>query len=384
MNILNDNWEVSGNDLGHLQKELYGMDERTEILSVRSDRMPLVTLMGTSGDNNWGYVHQSPVVQKEINLDEIGSPDIVKETRQIGTLLMVGDKYYPIGDRFMPTLFQRAGGVSGGELSKDNNRELQFYWNSAIGKYLQRHPVPIRLVKKTDESGKAKLFAAMSSRFALVSQNGFMKSILDVFVPEMGQPDQVRYKVSNYLTSVYLEFPEKARDFAAVYKLPASMIPGALILTSDVGECSCTIYGTYRMGSTFQYVPGASYKRIHTLNAGLKDIRDGINREVFPEYTKLPERLCELLTIDVPDPERTIESVVKQLGIERVYLLKGTRDIIDRIKSNISPNNNYTAYDICQWFFEEGDRRCFEKQRSCKSTQEKSRNLFLKAAFCKY
>lgn len=384
---LRDEWEMSGNDLSQLGDLLADLDGRTTPIHTTTQSCGLVTVMNITEDEARVYLHSGGrTTQEIIPLAENGlkDSDMMGEMAESRLMLRIGKLYYPATDALLKTLCQRAGCGAGGDLIRCHDAVVQFHRDAAMSRYMGLSKKEMQIIIRAD-NGINKAFAAMTSRYALISQKKLFDEIIGILTAEMGGCDHVRYTVNNYLTTIYVEFPEKARDFSMVYKLPKEVIPGALIMTSDTGECSCSIYGTFRTGNYIQYAPAAVYKRAHTINATLAEIEKGIRKNIFRAYRELPQRLCELMTIDVTDPAETIRKVAQEIHMKKELGSQEAEKAIAVLTANVSSGTSYTAYDIAMWFMELGDEICGEAETNRSQTVvDKRRNIFLAAAFARY
>jgi len=390
---LADSWQISGEGFEALEKAAEEMDARTKTVLVSSSGISLITVADRDPDGFIAYLHdtEGTTTQTTISPNELsengiyGKDQILSELQSDKLMLRIGGKLYPTTHRILPTLCQRAGMSAGGAILHEKDPVVAFHRDAAMARFMGVNPCDVKLVVRED-GGLQKVFAAMSGRFGAISQKQLFANIRDIFESEMGASKGLTYSVDNYITDVYAEFPEKAKDFSASYGLSAEIIPGVQVLTSDTGVCSCTIYGTFRCSGSghVQYAPDAIYRRIHTSKATADEIREGVEKSIFPEYTRLPKRLCELLSIDVGDPEGAIESVARQMKLEKIYGKKPYEEIVNSLKERLSSHSKYTAYDIAMMYIEKGSEKVAEAELLSRQSRDRDRSIFLQAAFCKY
>jgi len=189
-----------------------------------------------------------------------------------------------------------------------------------------------------------KLVACMSKRYAYVQQK-LMCDIMDGFAEDMGsEPVCTGWEVSQFFTRVYFDFPEKADDFAKTYALPSNITPGICLYTSDTGDASFTATGFYNIGRN--RIPFNIYRKKHSGLVDVKGIQNSIKHTVFDRYTKLPQRLCELINIPIDKPREVTEGILDQIGfIEEAGKRIGGK-LVEVIISEYNSSIPYTAYDI--------------------------------------
>ena len=96
-------------------------------------------------------------------------------------------------------------------------------------------------------------------------------------------------------------------------------------------------------------------KRSHRGTVDLNQIVEDVEKEIFSTYTKVPEKLCELLTIEVSNPVATLKRVFTEVGIANAVGRKNK----DKIQGELCAefvSGKYTAYDIATKVFSIADR----------------------------
>ena len=168
---------------------------------------------------------------------------------------------------------------------------------------------------------------------------------------------------------VFLEFPEKAEEVKKTYKLKDDFIPGLLISKSDVGLGSVRISGCWRKDNAFTIFD--TVRKEHSGTFDINDVIDEAADRIFGNYTKLPERLCELMLIDITDPNwftkysleeareknisacsSVIKNIFKQINLKGAIQKKRERAIFEELVSALDPDIRYTAYDLCTLIME--------------------------------
>lgn len=200
-----------------------------------------------------------------------------------------------------------------------------------------------------------------------------LTEIIDKFREDnvVGKIEVHDWSIDHSWTRIYIDFPELAEDFAAMYKLPEKIIPGLLLQTSDVGLCSVTVRSTYRIGRS--YVVAEEVMQKHTLSADADEIKEKVEKEIFATIRKLPETLMDLLGKYVYGDETTdltkaaearknakavealYKAVVKNV-LQPVLGAKCSKALLEALIMEINPDVLYTMYDVAILFMGIADR----------------------------
>lgn len=394
-----DTWEVTGSkDKDALYDLLKELSEATEVIRLKSDSIQLFTVRDLSSSTLNGYLHNvKGTVNMCIPLDELASKHganqaLLKETvKESYFLIKLGDEYFYATKHALKTLSQRAGSAMGLFALRDEVK-IRFHRDAGYVAYMGTDLSDCCVMYRKVNNAK-KVYAVFTDRYKLLAQYPLIKQMIEGFEKEMGESDLVYYRVNNFMTEVYLEFPEKAKDFQQVYALPNEVVPGILIHLSDAGDSSFIIDGTTRIGHTIVYVPGSEYTRAHTTNAEMDEIFKFVGESVFAAYTKMPERFVELLQIQIQNPVSCVQAVGKYLELRKVIGAKLEKNLIESLTEAVNPSVPYTAYDIANMFIEAGadlewiegddDNGSTRKRRNTDAIS-KLRNCLTKAIFFKY
>lgn len=212
-------------------------------------------------------------------------------------------------------------------------------------------------------NGLRKIFAAMSGTYAYVPQS-FLCDVINRVTEEskLGKISCNYWDIDNQLAEIYLEFPDKADEIAAVYEYEDKIVPGMYLAKSDVGECSITIRATWRINNSI--IIADEIKRKHTGKISIEHILEDVDKIVFAKYTKLPEVLCELMATDITKQEwttlsakkfasmnekainETIKTIFTNIGVVGAIGKKTEKSVYEQLCAEIDPTLAYTAYDI--------------------------------------
>jgi NTP pyrophosphatase (non-canonical NTP hydrolase) len=233
-----------------------------------------------------------------------------------------------------------------------------------LAEIFARRNVPNTMVVREIE-GVKKAFTLLSDKYCHIDQNVLFE-IIEYLEKDasVGKVKCHHWEVDNFITKLYVEFPEKAEEFQKLYKLPVNLVPGLLITTSDTGNSSFKFAGTWRLGNSISIA--SEYKRKHIGDVRGEDIKDEVAKKVFPEYAAIPDALCNLMTIEIePELELTtteekeqnkatvdelIDELFHDLGMVKLLGKKLEKALKEKFKREFIGDIHYTAYDIAIQF----------------------------------
>lgn len=385
MEMLLDNWEISGTDRNKMFETLQDISAATHVCPCRTNQLQLFTVREVTEQGILGYNHNAAgSKQKTLTPAEMLKDGITgKLAEELGTqshlLFHLGDAAFPSTKKVLKTLCQRAGSGMGDFALRDE-LNVRFYRDAGYVAYMCTVPAECQVLFR--QAGKAKkIYAVFAGRYRIIPQYDLVKALISDFEKEMGTADITSWRANNFFTEIFVEFPDKARDFSNVYQLKDEVIPGIRVYLSDTGESSFVINGSIRIGRSVTYVPGADYSRAHTKKATVESIADAVGKEIFQEYTKVPERLVELLAVDVKNPALLIPKISAYCGIKKEFGATFENSLLQEAEDAITPGVDYTAYDLATLFIDvcadsEGDKSTV--------TVTKLRSCAAKALFYKY
>lgn len=217
-------------------------------------------------------------------------------------------------------------------------------------------------------AGVKKLVSILSARYNAFPQSALCEIIEAVDTHEFGEMKVHLWTIDNWVSNIWVEFPEKAEEISDYYELKDKFVPGLWLQTSDTGDASVKIYPTWRHGRSVSYVEKAMVKKAHSGKVELSELVELVNKKAFAEYTKLPEAMCNLMTQDLTDAawdlenpkdveknRRLMESVIKKafksLGITAKAIGKANRQALqEQMLMEFAGNIAYTAYDVAAAF----------------------------------
>lgn len=343
---LSDRRVRTGKSLEDLQKLLIYMDSITTLKTVSSADVELLSLKkgvisapGTLPFRRYNpFMGELPGVALPLENDENKArlAPLVKELKQNCLMLMHGEDKYFTADNLIPTMTLRIG--AGGTNAKRPSFKRDAYFAELLGVTEQDVKLLIRSV-----DGIKKVFAMHSDRYTYVPQTTIL-DIIGQIEHGLGKPVCKRWEVTNSKTEVYLEFPEKAQDFAKTYRVPKKIIPGLRLITSDVGESSVCAIGTWRLEGTplgFEVFTRKHIGRIDTVK-----VLEQISQKIFAKYDRIPKRLCELMLIEVDSPMDCVDSVFEQIKLKDKLGVRRTAQLRSIMVDQFNYIVRYTAYDV--------------------------------------
>lgn len=381
MNLLNDDYVKTGVDLQEFYKELKEVEESTSFEKKPLNSIKLLSCQDFAGaetlielDPKKPYKKNKKSISLKIMpfdhkylTDQGYDEDLVREAVKSG--LFIGslrkpETIIPISSHAISSMAQRAklGGTNffKKSLTRDLSISEHFGTNTSV-----------TIVKRKNE-GLSKVFAVMSSDYSPISQkiiSELVERIENLAEEEnFGKTQCKNWYISNDFTRVYLEFPDMAEEFFDMYMV-SDVVPGIMIETSDVGICAFRVKGYIRQGSYITYI-AEDYSQIHSGTIRKNEILDAARKSIFPKFSYYPERLAELMMIDITDPSMTYEEkfarlkklceyLLKESGIQKIIGKKRTKALKEQLAESFyisasakpgEPEINVSAYDVAELF----------------------------------
>lgn len=358
-----DNYSESGTDYLQFVDAVNAMANRTEVLQLPLNVLRVYTLVAEDDeffyltpntgfsptyDLTTGTLSSHTMKIKKFSKEKIMSRKLceafLKEVSASRTIIVMDNKEtWFIGAGIFDTFGQRLD-LTGRHMDKPTfarNEHIQEVLNGEPDKQPEKVVAVLR-----QQNGVKKAFAVHSNSYPYVPQT-ILCDIADRFLfanyNGLGEAKCDGWEVNHHFSTVKLLFPEKAKDLQATYGLPDEIIPGLILTTSDLGKYSITAKG-------FFYVRGSTViqKEIKQQHKGIvktDDVIKNVDMGIFSEYTKLPARLCELMTIDVADVKYALGEAFTGLDI-RTFGEKTTEKLNDALMSELPSGGHYTAYDL--------------------------------------
>lgn len=387
-NFLNDMWEITGTDIESFKEELENIEKKTVVEEVKMDEVYFLSIsdFGTGytavplqADSIWRKTKSSLLlkrydIDKDTYLHKGYEESTVDEAFINGLFLTASKKrlsqnkikemisngsYIPVSQKAMGTISNRISKRGNGFLSEDLIRDL------AIAKKFDK-PIPVSVVSRLDpEKNVKKVFAVMSNKYSAIPQ----KTILEILekIEEEGETDFgkaecVGWSINHSLTRIYVEFPECGEEFAETYGYPDKIIPGIMIETSDIGDCSLRVRGYYRDDVTKMiFYMEDECVQMHVGDIDTEEILKMVKMNIFAKLTWYPEHLAELMQIDiVNDSMRPVEKkrimsslyrrISREIGLVKAITKAREKILIEQLIDSINTDIDYTAYDVAITF----------------------------------
>lgn len=435
-NALLDSFEVTGNTFEELKEVTETLTKNTHFMKWHSADIELLSLDGRR-------THDVPKVDKNGNTVRNKDGSIKMESIPVVTSTVLTPFNLPTAHPNIPidTLLKayRESSVKTPELLKewtevvklaivfnDNNalkKQKKFYLASAnalqtmdrfgmAGDFLLTPCIErdIMIAKQFERdlgvtviarscNGTKKIFSILSDKYTHIDQSILFDIVNKIETAgDMGPAKCYQWNVSNFFTKLYIEFPEKADELSRLYGLKKVMIPGILMTTSDTGDSSFKVRGTWRVDGSNSLVVNSEVKRKHIGEINTDEVIEDISKEIFAEYAKLPEALCDLMAHDVTDPswdltttaglkanqaeiENVIKTAFKRLGIVKAIGKKTEKKLREALVDEMDVSIRYTAYDIAMSILSLPERAVFmDKEKDISQLQKACGN----APFIKY
>lgn len=358
-NVLLDTFCKKGSDLDEFYALIASMDARTRFVRLKSGDLQLLSIVSDSDTHI--YCHRL-MPDTEQSFDSIKtlrkldkaklrakgvSDELMREIVSTGLLFYNGQSIMLTSPNIMSGLW--AFGVKGSFLdtpclARDMVIARQFSTDKEC-----------TLVTREAASTK-KAFAILGGRFNGLPQS-IILDIIDVIedTGEMGQRICREWQINNFTSSVHVEFPQKGEELRTIYGIADELIPGILISSSDTGDSSVRVRGTWRWGDSVSL--HGEVKRKHIGKVTAEDMLEHIQAEIFGKYPVFLEKLCELTCKPITEAtltrtqnkkavEEALKQAFKEVGIIKAVGIKNEIALYDKMSRCIDGAMNYTAYDI--------------------------------------
>lgn len=169
-----------------------------------------------------------------------------------------------------------------------------------------------------------------------------------------------RYEIDHDITQIVVEYPDAAKEVAAAYGLK-DMIPCVRMITSDTGKSSFVFQALWKKNSSYSVCESIRVSH-RGVDANRESILPKINEKLFPAYTKLPERLVELMDIVIfpakapQDTKKEMEELLRKIHKESKFVKFLTKKTEIRVRELMVNDFDYsvpiTAFDIASQYLD--------------------------------
>lgn len=349
---LRDGWSTNGTSIDEFREELKNLDRKTFFIEVNSSELTWFTKQDSFPGADPDKIYFTTWKEDEGRSRYMAaSPDVLmrdcedalkSELERGKNIIVLDGKAYFLSPTLIESVKARLN-IKGEPFSIQSPKRDEF-----ISERFVKTPFNGIMAFRTD--GKVnKAFAIHSDKYAQCSQE-VLADIAETMEVDLGDMEVKGWNISNFFSEIRIEFPKKAEDISTLYGLPNVFTPGLLLCTSDTGDSSVTAVGTWSIDGKYSHIAGGVFRRKHRGEIDVDRFVEKVQKEIFVEYTKVPETLAKLLTIDIPtaDVKEVVEEVIKEIDFKSKQLLgkKRARTIEEDLVNEINPAISYTAYDI--------------------------------------
>lgn len=208
-----------------------------------------------------------------------------------------------------------------------------------------KHPQEVIAVIRTDGAAQ-KMFALKSDEYNNIEQTVLMK-MADELVSKIGDFNCEGWYIDHTISQVWLSFPTYAADICATYHLPDCFVPCVLLETSSTGDCSLRAVAMWmspKHKACFARL--GKFEKPHRGTWHTDVVLDNMSAALMGRYTELPQRLAELLTIDVDDSAAAIEAVFKLTHAEKRIGKRRAIQLCEALQDEVASMPTMTAYEL--------------------------------------
>ncbi len=260
------------------------------------------------------------------------------------------DEIFFVGATTFFTLFTRCG-LSKTPAVKSTYPSDRIFRNSLMRSFISHEDGFVKILYREfrkDGYCLKKVFGFFSNVYGMIPQHQIVEGTVEPISKAMGGAAVKNFRISHEHTEMWLDFPEKAREFSATYQIKDNIIPMLCIRTSDVGTSSLIIRGGFRMDGKqwYEFLPGSYIFRQHTNRVDPAKLVQTASDVIFPEYVKVPERMVDLLMMPpVSDPAALTEKIMSGSGLKKLMGDGNYNKALSDMKASYGPST-YCPYDI--------------------------------------
>lgn len=369
-----DEWTTSGKSYEDFKNTLTELSDCTEFVKVNPVEISVLSLTSVDEEKArfWelcpcftGAPQNTPNI-RALKLEKVmekGEHKLLLDENLNGvkTLFFSNERvFFPSAKVFSRGLVQFG---AGGSAMTEPNYERDLYISSLFKRVKKKGCTFV----VREIAGAKKLMAILSANYGALPQSALCEIIDSFDRKDFGEVKTYAWTIDNWVSNIYVEFPEKAEEIREMYKLKDDFVPGLWLQTSDTGDASIKIFPTWRKGRAISYVDKASVKYVHNRKIELSDVIEEIKKKAFAEYTRLPEALCDLMgktltdeTWDLSKPKfikknsnlmaKVIKKTFVTLNVASAIGKDNKKSLIEQMCAEFSGEIPYTAYDVASAF----------------------------------
>lgn len=284
------------------RKFFKNIEETTKLMVKITDAKGASHFFGISN-----YAMSTLATRAGVGGDKIHEPSLFRNCDIADGLLRVADKNAPKKER------RRTDRLAGDGITVMYRRRLFERKN-----------------KRRTAGGMGMIYAAFSGNYKPFDVKLPMQIVDKIEASGMfGSPEVTSWSIDHGITSVRIEFPEKAKKLAKEHGLKNPIVPGILIATSDCGLSSMTIKGTIRFENAkadggYAVIANASIKH-HCFvgqDVDADHIMSLIEEDIYPEFDNYVKRYAAVkdMATDNNDTGTAIDRQKRKAAIQTAIL----------------------------------------------------------------
>lgn len=374
--FLSDHYHAEGKGLQEFYSTLNKFSASTSVAEVDPGNCDILSIIEVGGVKQLIRMTPSEPVKTEGNklvmeiqpydrkafVDRF-SEEIVNEAENTGFYMcMTKDmtKAFPVSNLAMLSIQNRTGISGDSSLGRNMTIAERF---QKISESQAKLNIVSCLDSDLGNKNSRKIFGVMSDGYIHIEQD-LIKKIIDKILDDnaegLGKPECKHWEVDHTISRVYLEFPDAEKELQETYKLPDSMIPGLMIETSDIGMSAFRLKGYFRTKNSLFFC-AEDFTKKHTGEDAEEDILlKAVNERIFPKFTIYPEKLfnllgIEVIEVDIPEVDRVetlnevFEDVFKYTGLDTLLGKRRMKAIKAVFDEEFNKNEAVSGYDIAQF-----------------------------------
>lgn len=210
---------------------------------------------------------------------------------------------------------------------------------------LKKEPQTVTaLIRVLPGTGIRKVMILGSKNYKYIPQT-FFKRTIDTLRDMAGEPKCQSWKVDHFVSTIYLEFPDLAKQLSKDYQLPDEFVPGICLTTSDTYDASLSARPTWRIGEATVEGPGILVE--HDGKADIAVFNRKIKTEIIDRYPKFLQRMQHFQELCIADPESTLSHLFTRLKIMKAVGKKRTLRLIPERADHLNQNQSVChAYEL--------------------------------------
>lgn len=378
---LRDDFKMDGDDMDEFMELCAEIDTHTKHVTKRLDLLETLSVKDCPENRARDAkelicYHMKPkdpinggdMLSAEVPLDITGYLDkgfgrLLQETKTDNHLIfresVTGDRYFVSNNAFN-TLAQRID--CDGKTLSHNCVERDLFLSRRLDTDIEGTMVIKEL------ADVKKVFAVMSKKYGPVPLEILSRITRHLSQSNcLGKPECLGWRISHMRAEIYIKFEEYADDVSTAYNLSKRLVPVVSLLSSDIGECSIIARGSW-LTSQGDTVPDMEYVREHRGEIDSEQVLKEVQESVFDKFTVLPERLADLMGMDVtPDGcdlntacgqaenraavYEAFQWIFRKLKIPDILGQRRFAELMECIDYSINEQKHYDLYDLVNQCF---------------------------------